>query len=368
MSQIDANKSNVTDDFPAKLLKKFARFFAKPIQNLINCSIKQGKWPDIFKIEIVTPVPKEYPLKSIDQLRNISGLKNLDKVAEKLISKLIISDMKKNLDPTQYANQKGLSIQHYLIGFIDRILAALDNNSKNQKCAVLATLVDWKQAFPRQCPRLGIESFLKNGVRPSLIPVLINFFQGRRMKVKWHGKMSSEKELKGGGPQGSTFGLWEYLSQSNDNAECIDEEDRFKFVDDLSFLEIIFLLSCGIASYNLHTHVPSDIPSHNQIIRKENLKSQKHLENINQWTKERKMKLNEKKNKNMIFNFSKNNQFTTKLNVNDIDIEVVKESKLLGTIITDRLTWDRNSEELIKKRFQKNEVASHSCNIYKLQK
>ena len=63
------------------------------------------------------------------------------------------------------------------------------------------------------------------------------------------------------------------------------------------------------------------------------------------------MKLNEKKTKNMIFNFSKNNQFTTKLNVNDIDIEVVKESKLLGTIITDRLTWDRNSEELIKKGF-----------------
>ena len=173
------------------------------------------------------------------------------------------------------------------------------------------------------------------------------------MKVKWHGKMSSEKELKGGGPQGSTFGLWEYLSQSNDNAECIDEEDRFKFVDDLSFLEIIFLLSCGIASYNLHTHVPSDIPSHNQIIRKENLKSQKHLENINQWTKERKMKLNEKKTKNMIFNFSKNNQFTTKLNINDIDIEVVKETKLLGTIITDRLTWDRNSEELIKKGFKR---------------
>ena len=353
LNQIDENKSNVTDDFPAKLFKKFGRFLAKPIQNLINCSIKQGKWPDIFKIEIVTPIPKEYPVKDIDQLRNISGLKNLDKIAEKLISKLIISDMKQKLDPTQYANQKGLSIQHYLIGFIDRILAALDNSSKNQKCAVLATLVDWKQAFPRQCPRLGIESFLKNGVRPSLIPVLINFFQGRRMKVKWHGKMSSEKELKGGGPQGSTFGLWEYLSQSNDNAECIDEEDRFKFVDDLSFLEIIFLLSCGIASYNLRTHIPSDIPSHNQIIKKENLKSQEHLENINKWTKEKKMKLNEKKTKNMIFNFSKNNQFTTKLNVNDIDIEVVKETKLLGTIITDRLTWDRNSEELIKKGFKR---------------
>ena len=60
------------------------------------------------------------------------------------------------------------------------------------------------------------------------------------MKVKWHGQVSSERDLNGGGPQGSSFGLWEYLSQSNDNAESINLEDRFKFVDDLSFLEIIY--------------------------------------------------------------------------------------------------------------------------------
>ena len=153
----------------------------------------------------MTPVPKELPVKNLDMLRNISGLINLDKIAEKLISKLIISDMKAKLDPSQFANQKGLSIQHYLIKFIDRILLALDTNSKSKTCAVLATLVDWKQAFPRQCPKLGVESFIRNGVRPSLIPVLINYFQGRRMKVKWQGHMSSERELNGGGPQGSTF-------------------------------------------------------------------------------------------------------------------------------------------------------------------
>ena len=138
-------------------------------------------------MEMVTPVPKEYPTKSIDQLRNISGLLNLDKVAEKLVSRLIISDMKSSLDPSQYANQPGLSIQHYLIKFVDKILAALDKNSKGESCAVLATLVDWKQAFPRQCHKLGIESFMRNGVRPALIPVLVNYFQGRQMKVKWHG-------------------------------------------------------------------------------------------------------------------------------------------------------------------------------------
>ena len=199
----------MSGDFPVKLLKKFSNYLAVPIKDLLNCSIKQGIWPEIFKMEIVTPVPKQYPPKSIEHLRNISGLLNLDKIGEKLISRLMISDMKKSIDPSQFANQKGISIQHYLISFLDRILEALDKNSRNEKMAVLATFVDWKQAFPRQCPKLGIEAFIRNGVRPALIPLLINYFQGRKMKVKWHGELSSERELKGGGPQGSSFGLWE---------------------------------------------------------------------------------------------------------------------------------------------------------------
>ena len=35
--------------------------------------------------------------------------------------------------------------------------------------------------------------------------------------------------------------IWEYLSQTNDNAECVPVEDRYKFVDDLSTVEIINL-------------------------------------------------------------------------------------------------------------------------------
>ena len=243
---------------------------------------------------------------------------------------------------------------------------ALDRNSKSESCAVLATLVDWKQAFPRQCPKLGVESFIRNGVRPALIPVLINYFQGRKMKVKWQGQVSSERDLNGGGPQGSSFGLWEYLSQSNDNADCINEEDRFKFVDDLSFLEIIYLLNIGISTYNVRAHVPSDVASHNQVIESSKLKSQSQLKIINEWTNQKKMRLNVKKTKNMTFNFSKKYQFNTKLSVMDIDIDMVDETTLLGTVITNQLTWDRNTEELSKKGYKRmqllNAAASFTSN------
>ena len=55
------------------------------------------------------------------------------------------------------------------------------------------------------------------------------------MSVKWHGCQSVPRKIKGGGPQGATIGLLEYLSQSNNSADMINESERFKFFDDLLF-------------------------------------------------------------------------------------------------------------------------------------
>ena len=111
---------------------------------------------------------------------------------------------------------------------LHRILLVLDNNSKGKIFAVVANLVDWNNAFPRQCPMLGIESFIKNGVRPSLIPVLINYFQDRNMSVKWHGCYYVPKSIKGGGLQGATLGLLE----SQVWLDKIDEWTKNKKNDD----------------------------------------------------------------------------------------------------------------------------------------
>ena len=60
------------------------------------------------------------------------------------------------------------------------------------------------------------------------------------------------------------------------------------------------------------------------------------------------MKLNCKKTKNIIFNFSKNNQFSTELTVDGEVIETVEETKLLGTHITSDLNWNRNTQSIVK--------------------
>ena len=281
LARIKTNKATVPGDFPARLIKQFAAYLAEPLTDVINTSVRRGEYPQIYKYEISTPVPKSFPAQSTSDIRNISGLLSFDKITEKLFAELIVSDMSSKVDPSQYGNQKGVSIQHYLIKMIHRILTCLDNNSRKDIFAVIVNLIDWNNAFPRQCPKLGIESFLKNGVRPALIPVLVNYFQNREMKVKWHGCHSLPRKVNGGGPQGASLGLLEYLSQSNNSADMVSESDRFKFIDDLSILEIVNLLTVGLTSYNLKHHVPSDLNIHNQFISPEQLKSQEWLNEIN---------------------------------------------------------------------------------------
>ena len=84
------------------------------------------------------------------------------------------------------------------------------------------------------------------------------------------------------------------------------------------------------------------------MINNENLKSQEHLNSIEKWTRDKKMLLNIKKTKNIIFNFSKDSQFSTEIKLNGENIETVSETKLLGTIITDKLDWNKNTQNIVK--------------------
>ena len=164
------------------------------------------------------------------------------------------------------------------------------------------------------------------------------------MSVKWHGQVTVPRRINGGGPQGATLGILEYLSQSNESANCVSPEDRFKFVDDLTVLEIVNLLTIGMTCFNVRGQVPSDILEGNQYIPASNLKSQNYLDEISQWTKDQKMMINKKKCKTMFFNFTKNYQFSSRLKIDNEIVETVQEMKLLGTIITNDLRWNASTK------------------------
>ena len=61
------------------------------------------------------------------------------------------------------------------------------------------------------------------------------------------------------------------------------------------------------------------------------------------------MLINEKKTKCLIFNFTDNYQFTTRLKLNDEIVEVLDNTRLLVTILTNDLRWDLNTANIVKK-------------------
>ena len=109
------------------------------------------------------------------------------------------------------------------------------------------------------------------------------------------------------------------------------------------------MISIGVSSYNFRAHVASDVPVNGMFIPTENLKTQEYLNKIACWTDENKMKLNNKKSKAMVFNYTNNYQFSSRVYIEDELIEIIKETKLLGVIISDDLTWDLNTAHLVKK-------------------
>ena len=185
------------------------------------------------------------------------------------------------------------------------VLSETDANLRGQIKAVLATFIDWQEAYSRQSHILGVKSFIANGVMHSLIPLLISYFQSREMKIKWHSNFSKSQHMLCSGVMGSNVGNWEFDSQTNRNADCVPEDDRFKFVDDLTCLEVVNLINIGIASHNFRQQVPNDIPVHGQIIPASHLMSQAYVQHINQWTKNQEMIIFKNKTKSMITNFTK---------------------------------------------------------------
>ena len=77
-----------------------------------------------------------------------------------------------------------------------------------------------------------------------------------------------------------------------------------------------------MASHNFNAHVPSNIPENGYVIPNSNMKTQQYINQISEWTKEKKMKLNQKKCNGMIFNFCKEYQFTCKILIENEEIGI----------------------------------------------
>ena len=135
----------------------------------------------------------------------------------------------------------------------------------------------------------------------------------------------------GGGPQGTLIGQLEYLVQSNDNADIVCPEDRLKYIDDFSVLQLV-LLSGLLVEYNFHEHVASDIGTDQLFLPPSSYSAKDKLNYISNWTKENLMKLNESKCSYL---------------------QRIEVQKILGVWISEDISWSKNYKEICKKAYSR---------------
>ena len=134
------------------------------------------------------------------------------------------------------------------------------------------------------------------------------------------GHLSDKLNVLWGVPQGSVLGPLLYLIYTFD-VKYITEKDCYSFADDTSLL-----LSA---------------PNKEECI----LKSELTLKNFYEWSCNNKLAMNINKTKYMSFNFTDN----TSIMLNGQEIERVKNYKLLGVYIDDKLSWNAQITNLCKK-------------------
>ena len=341
-------RSGTKHDLPKELIQEFAPEITVPLTKLINKIFCSGEWPLHWKQENVVPIPKNPSPQSEDQLRPIALTPFFSKVTEHFVVEWLLEIIGPKLDFRQYGGLKGNSITHYVIEFINFVLSCQDSNDQT---AVIASFVDFQKAFMRQNHNKLIEKLSDLDVPGWLLKIVIGFLKQRSMVVIYKGSQSSVKQLPGGGPQGTLLALLLFLVLVNDvgfenqcnNAGEIATSKRkiktanelhLKYVDDLTLAEAVKMKSG-------HPFSQTDSKVYKQLTRTQS------------YAEENDMRINFQKTKTMVFNTSKTIDLVPKFVLEDTEIEVISEMRLLGLQISNDMKWKKNTLSIVKRASQR---------------
>ena len=190
----------MTDVFPA-LLAKYPDLFAIPLTSIYNEITRTRIWPSVWKQEFVTPIPKKTLPQSANDLRNISCTALVSKIYESYVLQWLQEEIK--IKQNQFGGKKGSSVEHLLCALWHEIGTSLED----QRAAAMVTAIDFAKAFNRLSYKHCLEALRKKGASSEVISLVATFLTNRRMRVKVDNHWSEEREVYGGGPQGSILGV-----------------------------------------------------------------------------------------------------------------------------------------------------------------
>ena len=165
------------------------------------------------------------------------------------------------------------------------------------------------------------------GVRGRTQEWFRSYFSNRKQVCAVNGKLSDEKEIHCGVPQGSNLGPFLFLLHINDLSSCLETTKARLFADDTT------LSAAGLTVGEIETKLNHD------------------LINVDKWLIANKLTLNKSKTEFIIIGSRQrvpSSEQGPLIKLADKVIKRVPHKKTLGVIVDEQLKWDKHNEEQSK--------------------
>ena len=320
LMEVKVSKAPGPDGIPNWLLRDYAGIVGAPLASIWNNTMRQGVLPLEWKSAEVIPLAKVTPPESVENdARPVSLTPTAVKLQESFIYKWVWDIVKDKINHNQYGCVKKSSTTMALVDLFD----AWARETDVLKTTVRILMIDYRKAFDLIDHNIVLRKLLNYGVPPVLLSWISAFLENRLQCVRIGKERSGWLELNGGVPQGTKLGPLLYIIMINDLELDLP---LVKFMDDSTTYEVI---------HHKNSKAVSDM-------------NQQGLA-VSLWSKENNTQLNTKKTKEMQICFSKVPPKLEPVVIDNTEIELVSEAKLLGVWIKNDLTWSTHIDEIHRK-------------------
>lgn len=330
LARMDLSKGQGPDCIPPMFLRKCAEQLAKPLSTIFNKSLKDGKYPDCFKIGHVIPIYKNGKKTDVSNYRGVTIMKNLAKVFERVVYDQLSMKIAPKLSKNQHGFLSNRCIETNLMEFVNYAHEAFE-----QGIQVDVFFGDMAKAFD-VVPQPGfIRKISRFQISNQLLHWLNSYSSNRKQIVKVNSSFSEPFTAHSAIGQGTICGPLFFLTFFDDSDHGNESLKTLNFADDKKICRKI----------------------KNQ---DDSLELQKGIDNFIRWCDDNGMSVNAKKCKIMTFSHKRSPILAT-YNIKGEPIERVNSMRDLGVIMDPKLNFNSHTEYAKKKADSKLAFVKREC-------
>ena len=223
------SKATGLDNLPPSMLKDAADVICKPLCHIINISLCNGSFPEIWKKARIVPVHKSGKTSLPENYRPISIVPVLSKILEKAVHLQLSAFLEDNklLSNKQFGFRRNRSTDMATTLLCDSIRQKVGEGK-----LVGAIFLDLSRAFDTINHANLLNHLSTYGVAGNELNWFQDYLFNRTQVVDIDGFYSNEQPLYSGVPQGTILGPLLFIIFFNTFEECLKNSETLQYADD----------------------------------------------------------------------------------------------------------------------------------------